>query len=780
MAHDSTPTRELATAPSRPGGTPRDGRSAEVTRWIPEAVSVLGVTAAVVALVTYAVVTGLPLRSALLGGGAIVLTQLVPGALAWRAVRPRNGWLLEDLAGGFALGSAVAVPTQIIAGLLHQRWLALAIPVVLAGALVAVPVTRRRILEARWTPTPWWFGTSIGLVSLVGLRQLVPYFTDNRVSYAVPTAPHVDTYLHQALATELLNRGPVAWPTVLGEDLGYHWFTHAWLAQITASSGVELNEVLVRLMPALMPVAVALAVGITGLRLGRRPWVGVLAAVVTILGGRFNPFGIPEVAFPMMPESPTLALGAPTLLLLVTVLALRWRGETLTGAWVLVPLLGVVSAGTKGSTAPLVVAGLGLAALAMLVWNRSMLARTVVDLAVVAAALVFAVIFVFHGSSAGLAFGVTNSAKQTTLADWLHALPSLPLVLLASGTAILGGLSRASLSVVLPFFSDTRREPLSWLLIGASAAGAAALGTFSHPGRSQGYFTLTAIPLAALATALGAQRLVTAFRGRFLVAVGAVGVAGGLAAFFTTRLVVGLIPSRAFRKAWEAAGTTGLVLVSVFVAAAVAGAILGVARWRDPDRVGTRWGGALTAGCVAVALALLVGGGTGATSGILAAGPPPNAPTTLRSTNAVSQGQIDVARYIRDHSGVDDLVMTNRHCTVPRQPFGGCDSRRWIVTAFSERQSLVEGWTATPEATRRAPHGRDSVTADYWKPDILRLNDDFYTAPSAEAWRRLWALGVRWVYVENTMPHASSLEPYADERFHTADASAWQLRAPTP
>ena len=47
--------------------------------------------------------------------------------------------------------------------------------------------------------------------------------------------------------------------------------------------------------------------------------------------------------------------------------------------------------------------------------------------------------------------------------------------------------------------------------------------------------------------------------------------------------------------------------------------------------------------------------------------------------------------------------MTNRHCTVIREPFGGCDSRRWVVTAFSERQSLVEGWTATPEATKRSP-----------------------------------------------------------------------------
>ncbi len=146
---------------------------------------------------------------------------------------------------------------------------------------------------------------------------------------------------------------------------------------------------------------------------------------------------------------------------------------------------------------------------------------------------------------------------------------------------------------------------------------------------------------------------------------------------------------------------------------------------------------------------------------------------------ATSQGQVDAARYIHDHSRVDDVVMTNRHCVTPRPPYDGCDSRRWVVTGFSERQSLVEGWTATPKATRVAPNGKDSVTVDYWKPDILRLNDGFYTAPTAGAQRRLWDLGVRWVYMENTMDHAATLEPYAVRRYANADASAWQLLPPS-
>ncbi len=740
----------------------------------------LAVAAAAVGLVAYAVADGLSVTSAVLALGAIALTQVLPGALVWRTVRPRDGWLLEDLGAGFALGSAMAVPTQVVAGLLQQRWLALAIPLVVAAALLAAPVTRRRIRSARWSQTPWWFGTALGLLSLVGVPQLTAYFADNRITYAVPTVPHVDTYLHQALATELLNRGPAAWPTVLGEDLGYHWFTHAWLAQVAASTGVELDQLLLRLMPAIMPMAVALAVGVTGLRLSRRPWVGVLAATIAMVGGRFNFFGMADPALPMTPLSPTLALGAPTLLLLVTVLALRWRGETLRGAWVLVPLLAVVASGTKGSTAPLVVAGLGLAVVAMLIWNRALVARTVVDLLVVAGGLVFALIFVFHGSSAGLALGVTASAKQTALGRVLTELPSRELILLASGTVIVSGVSRAILALVLPFFRDTRRDPLTWVLLGASAAGAIAVGIFSHPGLSQSYFYLTAVPLGALGSALGVQRAVGAFGRRFMRAVWVLGVLSGIAVGYASPALVGPLLPEEYTRAWEAFGVTTAALLVTATAGAVAGLLLGRDRWREPGRTGRRWTGALTAAGLVAATAFLTAGSVGAVRSLMATRPVDPRAVTLETYGAVSQGQIDVARYIRDHSGVNDVVMTNRHCTVPRSPFNGCDSRRWIVTAFSERQLLVEGWTATPEATRLAPHGRDSVTVDYWKPDILRLNDGFTVAPTADAHRRLWDLGVRWAYVENTIPHADTLAPYAVERFHTADASAWQLLPPSP
>lgn len=723
--------------------------------------STLIVSLAVAVYIVYAVRTGLPVTSAAMGLLSIAFTQVLPGALVWRTVRPRNGWLLEDLMAGFAIGSALAVPTQIVAGLTHQRWLAAAIPIAISLSLIAVPTSRRRIVEAHWDPIAWWFAPLLGLLSLIALPQFARYAQNNRISYPGPTSPQNDTYLHQALASELLNRGPVTWPTVAGEDLGYHWFTHAWIAQVAASSGIQLDEVLIRLMPALMPMAVVLAVGVAGLRLGRGPSVGVIAALITMAGSRFNFMGGSDLGLPLTPDSPTLALGAPTLTLLVTVIALRWRRKTLRGAFFLVPLLAVVAAGTKGSTSPLVVAGLALALVAMLFWNRRFVVPVLIDLVVVTAALGIAIVFVFKGSSAGLALGVTASSQQSYTGGVLHGLPSVSLIRLAAVSTILAGLSRAAGAFLLPFFRNTRRDPLSWLLMGAAIAGAFAPGLLSHPGRSQYYFYLTAIPLAALGSALGLDRLREAFGNKVFSQLLVLGAVGGAAFHFAPKLVLGPFSAVDRNKIWLGLGI-GLAMTA---AVALGAMLLRSARPRPLSVLSALLIALLTSGVAVFAQSFKTD-------------VPPRRPVTLSSALAVSQGQIDVARYIRDHSDINDFVMTNRHCTVPRKPFDGCDSRRWIVTAFSERQSLVEGWTATPRATEIAPHGRDSVTVNYWRPDILRLNDGFTVAPTAQSQLKLWDLGVRWIYLENTIPHADTLEPFATERFATADASAWQMNVP--
>lgn len=724
--------------------------------------------AATAALLWYAVERGLSPRHAVLGAAAVGVTQVLPGALCWRAVRPRRGWLVEDLAMGFAIGSCLAIAAQVVAGLSRFTWLSAGIPLAVGACLLVIPVTRRRITVAGWESLPWWFGPIVGLVSLPAIRQLMEYFHRNELNWPRGAwIPHIDLYLHQALASELLNRGPAAWPTVLGEDLGYHWFTHAWIAQTARVSGLGLDEVLVRFMPAVMPSIVVVATAVAALRLSGRPIAGALAASLCMVGGMLNVFGKDSPGFPVEPVSPTLALGAPTLLALVVVLTVRWRGEALRGAFLLVPLLAVAAAGTKGSTSPLVVAGLGLALVAMLLWDRGRALAVAIDLIVVSAALVFTIVVVFHGSAAGLAFGLGDASQQTATATWLGGAPTTVIQAMATLTTVMSALARGAATFALPLSRQWRRQPLTWLLVGASLAGAGALGVFSHPGRSQLYFALTAIPLLAIGSSLGLLRLAEVLGPRRMSALSLAGGAGGLLLAFLPARLVGVLRTHDYSQAWVMLG----VAAAIVCATAAAGLV--VAWLLRPRRRPTAAHAA-----TAVAVCSLVAGvavfASSSTEPVRVRwGPVPKS-----FPLATTQKQIDAARYIRNHSAVDDIVMTNRHCIRPKSPFDNCDSRRWLVTAFSERQSLVEGWTATPKATELAPHGRDSITVPYWKPDILRLNDGFIEHPTARAARQLWDLGVRWVYVDHTRPYAKTLEPYAKRRYRNSDAEAYQLLPP--
>ncbi len=87
---------------------------------------------------------------------------------------------------GFAIGSAMAVPVQIVAGLSHQRYLAIVLPRLVTVVLLAVPTTRRRVREARWGAVPWWFAPAVAVTSLA-VHPAVP-----RLRHRQPDQLHGD------------------------------------------------------------------------------------------------------------------------------------------------------------------------------------------------------------------------------------------------------------------------------------------------------------------------------------------------------------------------------------------------------------------------------------------------------------------------------------------------------------------------------------------------------------------------------------------------------------
>jgi len=745
--------------PSEVETAPPEGAGGRLGRWFSTSFSVLVLLVATAFFLGTAVKADLPVGAAIMALLGLVVTQLLPGALIWRLVRPLRGWWIEDVMMGLAIGIMLGIGAQIPAGLLEQPWMSAALPLLIAVALLAVPKTRARIRRVRTSSLPLWWMPTVTVTALFGLQDLHQYYHREPLTWASGfRAPYIDAYLHLAMAGQLQHRGPTSFPWVENAPMGYHWFSHAWIAQVATVSGTGLDEVLFRFMPSLMALTIVLAVAIAAVRLSGRPWTGPVAALLAIGGSELNLFGMSTPGYPMAPLSPSLALSVPLLVVIVVLLYFHWRSEIPRLGLVLIPLLALAASGTKGSTMPLIVAGVGLAFVAMILFDRSRLKSLVLDGVLTAGALLVALVVVFQGSESGLHVQFHEAAMSTPAITRVGKITTTSMAF-SSIIAVLGIFARGTGLLWRLRTSEGRRDPMTWLLLGGGFAGAAAVAVFTHPGASQYYFARTAGPLLAIGSALGLVVIVDQLASRAWRAIAIGLVLGPFFVLLPLWTVGAIVPNHG--GLIHAMRLIGVALLVLLIAGAIAWAITPRMRF--------------TAFAAAITIAILAGGVTTVVKLQVDALPVP----TLRPVKpdaylAVGRDQIAAARWIRDHSDINDLVMTNRHCTMPVEP-KKCDSRRFVVGAFSERQMLVEAWTPTVQANELGPEGRDSITVDYWKPDILALNDGFVAQPDAQKARKLEDLGVRWVMVDFTRPHAATLEPFAKERMRNGYAAVYEL-----
>ncbi|MDQ6935653.1 MAG: hypothetical protein M3130_10255 [Actinomycetota bacterium] len=707
-------------------------------------------------------------------GAAVLLTQVLPGFVLWRVLRPRRGWLVEDLALGAACGAALAVPAQVVSlvtGFGPLRWV---LPLAVAAVLVAVPGSRRRVVRAQWLALPWWWGPAVGLVGVKAVSVGVSIF-------AQPMAPvhgwmrqYIDLPYHLALAGELAHHFPPHQPQVAAEPLHYHWFSYAWMAQVGGTSGSGLDVVLLRFMPVYVAILLTLAIAAAALRLSRLPAAGPVAAGTAMALAALPLWGPAETSFlPMTPLSPTLGFGAVVACPAIALLALRWRAEAPPGSVWALALLVTVAGGAKGSFGPVLLAGCATA-LAVALLLRSGNRRVVaLDTAVVGFVLVLLLSLVFHGNEGGMTLThftalATSRGSQIIGTAVVSRTVLLELEVLLAVALVLPGLAAV---VGLLRERTTARDPMSWFLLGASAAGFGAVLLLLHPSESEFYFTKSAGVMLALAVGCGLSQLVADIRARWWLPV----VAGALGGWWLVG-VAGRLGVRAPSSPHpvERALLAIVLLVGglalLALAVAVANRLLGRHSDAAPVIPGRRGFGF----AVCLLVGLLVAGGAAAVAHLRFTG------TTFlggpSNPDSVSAGQLAAARYLNDRAGPDDVVMTNRHCRVPRGRI--CDHRHFWIAAYAERRVLVEGWAYTAKAN--AAGNGAPFKGTFWDPALLRLNDGFFTHPSQAAARQLWALGVRWAFVDRTVPGAghTSLAPYARLRLENGTAQVWRLVAP--
>jgi hypothetical protein len=710
---------------------------------------------------------GTPVDAIVAFGLAALLTQVLPGMVIWRAVRDPRGWWLADLVFGAALGAMIAIPAQVLDVVLGTSFLGWALAWVVALGLLAVKPLRARVRAARTESLPWWWAVAVAVASLPGLAHATRAFGQPLPGEVAWGAQNVDRYYHQALTAEVLHRFPPDTPQVAGEPLAYHWFSNAWAAQLTATSRVDLDLVMARLTPAFVLLLVSLAVAFLAVRVSGRAAAGPLAAVAA---GFVATIGLPSF-WPsnglVRQYSPSMAFSLLLGFCLVQLLLMRWRGTAPGGSWVLVLLLAVATSGSKGSVLPVLVVGGVLAAVAGWLGKVEHRRRIVLDTGLLVAAIAASVTVLFRGNDGGLRLEPFTAPTLWRIDRLMIPPPDgFTTVQVAAVDVFLlvTLLLPMSAALVLLFRRGLRADPVLWLLAGATLAGAGTLIVFMHPGLSMLYFWFSGAPLGAVAAVWGLVELV---RGRpFAVLSAALGLAAAL-------VVVGPLRDvwppderhRALRDAYLGLGLLVLVLL-------VLGLLVAAAAWLVTRR---------RAALVPVVVAAVVAGLYGAAGGhvwlknlgrlddyraVLPTGP--------TDRDVVSADQVAALRHIAEHSEPDDLVMTNRHCA-PVQDRDRCDHRVFTVAAYSELRVLVEGWAYTRKANAIDPRGEyNTRNLPFWDPELLELNDGFYTDPTRAKAQELYDLGVRWVYVDTRLPH-EDLGGVADEVFRSPTALVYRL-----
>ena len=733
---------------------------------------------------------------------------LLPG---WALVRCLHGTGTNatDLGWAGAAGIVVALLTWLLGHLIGVSLPTLVVGPAVAVALLAVPVTRRRFVGSPVDGDGWPLGAwaALAATALLAVRWMWVYGL--AVTAPEPTARfqlfHQDLLYQTALTGEARRSLYPGYPMVDGEPLGYHWFFHALAAQL-GGSGLHDLDVVSRLLPATLVVLLVLLAASVGSQVTGH-WTGGVGAAVAV--GVVRPFSAdPWAQGPLSilgnywQLSPTATLGwVLGLALTGTLVALLRRSpvDRAVPLWLL-PLFAVGAAGAKSAQVPVVLCGVGLAAVAFLVSGRRQegRGRTLVLYAGTLAGLLvvigLALAFIYPGSY-GLRLDLLawpgDSAKQVygTRSVDNHAEAAaagvtfvrrwLPMLLPCAGLLVL--LRRRS------------AEPAGWIGLGVVVGGLVAVLSLTHPSASQYYFAAAALPVGLALSGAGAGlfvqtvlagadelpgRQTVRVRGRALLGPGAVIVGAVLVGVVWQATRDSAAAPRvspavgehgalgAWALAWQWASPTLLMLGLVLLVVTLGWVVL--VRRRDQPRAGAG-GGLLALASLAIGVLALV---PDLKIGYVPGPPvsPAQAPPVGKSQPrpAVSPALFEAGQYLRLHAAPSDVIATNRIWN-GRTKTGYRDNRDFSVVALSGLRTDVSGYGYAPRMVQAASEtGVPYFYAPFWDParlaeELMLVTDPTRARLDAAHDRR----GVRWIVAdERSGPVSARLAQLTDVVMH--------------
>jgi hypothetical protein len=377
------------------------------------------------------------------------------------------------------------------------------------------------------------------------------------------------------------------------------------------------------------------------------------------------------------------------------------------------------------------------------------------------AAQLFATAVLFHFNTYGVQLGPLQGLRPY----WANTPPGVPHALLVAGVwfAFLSNMLLRTAGILpLLWLRRFRLTAVQWFLLAGTVAGPGLYLLFEQPSGGNQYFTRTGfafgVMLSASGYALVFDRARLSYQGKFRLAAGALAFA--LVLVWAQLKFAG--PAR-----YDTSYSSLLPILGWAAVLAVFAIIAGLAWWiisRVLPRLSVP--GPRRRGAVVLLTGVLVAGAPGLIMDEYKSLQSPNGGAYVNI--GLPKSRVDAARWVRDHSGANDVLATNVHCL---GYYGDlCDSRSFWLSAYSERSVLVEGWGFAP---RQAVLG----LAPFWDPDKLTLNDTAFNAPSAEVLRRLHdTYGVRWLIVDRNVSRESpDLASFADLRYDNGRVAVYQL-----
>ncbi len=706
----------------------------------------------------------------------MVFGLALPGMLWLRFVRGHATHPAEDAVLGLAVGYSVELVAYGVARAVGAPQAFLIWPVATLAAFAIIPGLRGHWRAGSERAPVWWSWSLAAILGFLAIYAAGTFFAQHAIVGS--SVPYVDMPFHLALIGELKHHLPPQVPFVAGLPLAYHWFFYVEAAATSWATGIEPATLLYRLAGLPMFVAFVVLTAVTARRITGAWWSGPVAAGLAVFGVAATPYAWVSGSVPTSQTlsttwiSPThlfgLALFSALLVVIVDMVDPahhRRRAE-----WVLTAVLTFAVGGAKAPLLPLLIGGLGIV-LAGSTIRRQWPSRPALGaLGLALLGLVFVLLVLFRGAPSGASPGL-GAVMVFPLANAVGGGAAHRLAFVAIAAAVLTAsiflwsfLWSAAFGL-LRQWRASGADPRVLLLVGVCAAGIGAVTFLEYPGQGQYYYVRGAAGAFGVVGAAGLWRLVPVGARRGVWITGAA-IAAGIGAIAVV-VIRGLGIQRPATIGHDHLPTIIFsILAPVFGLAVLA--VMGCLIARRVDRRVVSLKGSAAFLTVAFVMGFSLPPALALARSSL---------TTGTNTGAVVPAAgIEAARWLRDHSGPDDLIATDVHCIpIPKQP-DKCDSRHFWVSAYTERHVLVEGWSYawTPVAAANQP-GSDQRVAPFWDPALLAANDLAFTDPSAASLGALRATGVHWLFADVAATNVDALGRQAHLRELVGDFAVYEL-----